>query len=263
MIKDNCIDSGKGFDWGRTSADYAKYRDIYPQEFYQRILDAGLCTAGQQVLDIGTGTGVLPRNLYRYGACFTGTDIAENQITQAKRLAAQENMDIHFLCVSAETMNFSKNTFDTVTACQCFFYFNHSILAPKIYEMLKPNGCLAVFYMAWLPFEDKIAGESERLILKYNPDWSGCNETRRPNQIPNIYRQYFETEQSEIFDLQVPFTRESWNGRMKACRGIGASLPQEEVRRFEKEHMALLNTIAPKEFNILHYAAITVLRVKK
>ena len=27
-IKDSRIDDGKAFDWGRTSKDYAKYRDI-------------------------------------------------------------------------------------------------------------------------------------------------------------------------------------------------------------------------------------------
>lgn len=54
----NNIDNGNGFDWGKTSADYAKYRDIYPQEFYGKILSRGLCKDGQTVLDIGTGTGV-------------------------------------------------------------------------------------------------------------------------------------------------------------------------------------------------------------
>lgn len=37
------IDNGKSFDWGNTSKDYAKYRDIYPEEFYRGILDLGLC----------------------------------------------------------------------------------------------------------------------------------------------------------------------------------------------------------------------------
>lgn len=32
-IKDARIDNGKAFDWGRTSAEYAKFRDIYPLEF--------------------------------------------------------------------------------------------------------------------------------------------------------------------------------------------------------------------------------------
>ena len=46
------IDGGKPFDWGRTSLDYARYRDIYPQEFYDRITGRNLCAAGQRVLVI-------------------------------------------------------------------------------------------------------------------------------------------------------------------------------------------------------------------
>ena len=41
------IDSGTPFDWGKTSLDYAKFRDIYPQEFYQRIVGRKLCIDGQ------------------------------------------------------------------------------------------------------------------------------------------------------------------------------------------------------------------------
>ena len=80
--------------------------------------------------------------------------------------------------------------------------------------------------------------------------------------MPAVYRQYFEVEREELFDLSVPFTRESWNGRIKACRGIEASLSEDEVRRFDGEHRALLARIAPPRFDIRHYAAITVLRAK-
>ena len=37
-ITNKNIDGGKTFDWGRTSSDYAKFRDIYPQEFYDKIV---------------------------------------------------------------------------------------------------------------------------------------------------------------------------------------------------------------------------------
>ena len=90
MITNKNIDSGKGFDWGLASADYAKYRDIYPEEFYKRIVDLGYCKNWQRVLDLGTGTGVLPRNMYKYGAKFVGTDISENQIKYAKKLSGGE-----------------------------------------------------------------------------------------------------------------------------------------------------------------------------
>ena len=42
------IDGGKPFDWGRVSSDYARYRDIYPQEFYDKILARNLCVNGQR-----------------------------------------------------------------------------------------------------------------------------------------------------------------------------------------------------------------------
>ncbi len=45
-IRDSRIDQGKPFDWGRTSEDYARFRDIYPSEFYKKILDRGLCKDG-------------------------------------------------------------------------------------------------------------------------------------------------------------------------------------------------------------------------
>lgn len=259
MITNKEIDHGKAFDWGRTSADYAKYRDIYPEEFYRKIHSLGICTEGQNVLDIGTGTGVIPRNMYRFGARFTGTDIAENQIEQAKILAQQGSMDIDFLCCPTEKLDFPNNTFDAVTACQCFFYFDHEVTAPKLAEMLKNGGRLAVLYMAWLPYEDKIAGASEELVLKYNPNWTGCGETRRDIFVPEVYDKYFKRVHSEIFDVNVPFTRESWNGRIKACRGIGASLAENEIAEFEKEHLEMLGRIAPEQFDVLHYCAIAVI----
>lgn len=256
------IDNGRQYDFGLTSENYAKYRDIYPQAFYNKILDLGLCQNGQEVLDIGTGTGVLPRALYAYGAHFTGIDISENQIEQAKELAAAQNMNITFECAPAEEIPFQPHTFDVITACQCFHYFDHETLAPKLNQLLKKGGKLAVLYMAWLPFEDEIAGKTEELVLKFNPDWTGCGETRRHTPIPAIYERYFSLEAQELFDISIPFTRESWHGRMLTCRGVGASLSPAETRRFEKEHMAFLNNQAPEKFDILHYAAVAVLKAK-
>jgi hypothetical protein len=49
---------------------------------------------------------------------------------------------------------------------------------------------------------------------------------------------------------------------MKACRGVGASLTPEETAEWGKEHIALLERTAPPEFDILHHAAVAVLRKK-
>lgn len=104
-IIDENIDGGQAFDWGKTSANYAKYRDIYPQEFYDKIVQRKLCIKGQKVLDIGTGTGVLPRNMYHYGAKWAGADISEEQIEQARILS--RGMDIDYYVQSTENIDFS------------------------------------------------------------------------------------------------------------------------------------------------------------
>ncbi len=256
------IDGGKAFDWGRTSADYAKFRDIYPPLFFEKVAERGLCTEGQRVLDLGTGTGVVPRNMYRFGADWVGADISENQIAQARLLAENAGMKIDFVVSSAEDIDFPDGSFDVVTACQCFFYFDYDVVVPKIARLLKDGGRLVILFMAWVPADDAIARASEELVLKYNPKWTGAGYERKPVFIPEAAESLFDVEFAEDYDLMVPFTRESWNGRMKACRGVGASLTPEETAEWEKEHIALLERTAPPEFDILHHAAVAVLRKK-
>lgn len=111
---------------------------------------------------MATGTGVLPRNMYRYGAKWTGTDISENQIEQTKS---------------------------------------------KFFHILKPNGRILVLYMAWLPFEDKIAEASEKLVLKYSPKWSGAWLVvgKSANQYPHQFR--FHLPEAMPCQSQPPETK--------------------------------------------------------
>lgn len=263
IITNKNIDHGKGFDWGLTSEDYAKYRDIYPEAFYQKILELGLCVKGQTVLDLGTGTGVLPRNLYPYGARFVGTDISENQIEQARLLSQKAGMDIEYLVSSAEEIPFPDHSFDVVTACQCFMYFDPEIVAPKIHRLLKDKGHLCILFMIWLPFESEIALKSEELVLKYNPSWTGAGMKRHPLVTPDWADRWFTTAHAIAYDIDIPFTRETWHGRLKACRGIGASsLSPQEIAAWKKEHLAYLETV-PETFAIPHYVTLLDLEKKE
>ena len=198
-IQDERIDGGKPFDWGRTSEDYAAYRDIYPEEFYRRIVERGLCTNGQKILDVGTGTGVLPRNMHVYGGVWVGVDISDEQISQAKMLS--QGMGIEYRVAPAEELDCPDESFDVVTACQCFWYFDHQRSAPLFRRLLKPGGKLLVLYLAWLPFEDEIAGASEQLVRKFNPLWSGAGETVHPIDIPDSYLEHFDLVHHEEWRL--------------------------------------------------------------
>ena len=63
---------------------------------------------------------------------------------------------------------------------------------------------------------------------------------------------HFDVRAMFYYDEPIPFTREAWQGRLRACRGVGASLTAEELARFDAAHEELLRRIAPEEFTVLH-----------
>lgn len=251
------IDGGRPFDWSRASPTYARYRDIYPREMLDAIGRMGRCSDGHRVLDVGTGTGVIPRMMRDCGAEWTGIDPSPGQISQAMSLS--EGMGIRYLVSSVEDADLPDSHFDTVAACQCMQYFDHPRAARNIRRMLAPRGLLLFAYMAWLPDEDVIARATEDLVLEYNPRWSGAGETVHPIDVPDVYLGFFEPVDHIEFVADVPFTRDTWNGRVRSCRGIGASLPDEVVDEWESDHLELLRRIAPEEFTVRHCCAISVL----
>ena len=257
-MKNKKFDQGQAFDWGKTSEDYAKYRDIYPQSLYKKLTELGIGTKGQQVLDLGTGTGVLPRAMYHYGAHFTGIDASENQIKLALQLTKAQNQQIKFEYCEAENIDFPEDTFDAITAVQCFHYFKLDLLLPSINKILKKDGKLAIVHMIWLPDEDDLVKASEALILKYNPYWSGGGMQRLQLKDREGLKPYFEVMSQITFDEAIPFSREGWLGRVRASRGIGATLSQEKITQFDQEHMQLIAQMRPESFTVLHQLTIEV-----
>ena len=253
------IDHNAPFDWGRASQDYARFRDIYPPSFYEKLRALGIGLPGQNILDLGTGTGVLPRAMQGSGARFTGADISPEQIAMARELS--QGMDIEYVISPAEEIDFPDQSFDAVTACQCFWYFDREVALPRIHSALKPGGKLAILSMWWLPHQSKICAQSEGLVLKYNSKWTGGG-FRRKVIAPRLKwaKPLFKVEKRVLFCEDIPFTRESWHGRMLTVRGIGASsLPGEKIAAFEVEHRAFMDTL-PEEFTIPHQIMMLVLR---
>ena len=157
-------------------------------------------------------------------------------------------------------VSFPDETFDVITACQCIWYFKHDVTAPRFAKMLKQGGHFLILYMGWLPYEDKVAGKSEEIILKYNPNWNGCGDTVHPVWVPDEYLQYFDLVSQNEFKVDVPFTRDSWHGRMRACRGVGASMSPADLEAWDKEHYKMLEGAAPERFTVKHYVSVAELQ---
>ena len=258
-MKLDSIDRGKEFDFGRTSKDYAEYRDIYPKNMYKKLISFGIGKKGQKILDLGSGTAVLPINLYETGAKFTATDISENQIYYAKLNAEKKGCKkINFKVCPAENTGFPDSNFDVVTAVQCFHYFNPEDAATEIRKILKPNGLFCKIFMDWLPYEDKVIKQMEELVLKYNPDWTGNGFKDFKYSYPKWADNKFKINTVHSYNTIIDFTKEEWIKRIKTCRGVGASLSDFEIQKFEKEYRKLLDEYGTNYLHLKHQIHIEI-----
>jgi SAM-dependent methyltransferase len=246
------IDPGRVIDWGRTAEDYAQHRAGPPASFFQRLLDLGVGLPGQRILDLATGTGALARSFAAQGCRVTGTDIAAGQIDMARRLADAQGLQVDFRVAAAEQVVFPAASFDVATANQCWLYFDDARTLQALRAQLVPRGLLVIGHFSWLPREDPIARASEELVLQFNPAWRGADWSGAVPELPGWPDQGVRVRSRFVYDEPVGFTRDGWRGRMRACRGVGATLTAAEVADFDQAHAQLLDRIAPARFFIPH-----------
>jgi SAM-dependent methyltransferase len=263
MSNSSPIDEGRPFDWGKTSADYSVYRPGPPESFYRKLLALDVGLEGQRILDLGTGTGVLARQFAQQGAVVAGIDISGEQIEAAKSLAEAERVDVDFRVAPAEEPPFADRSFDVVTASQCWLYFDKARAIPQVKRLLDEDGLLVVASFSWLPRLDSVAAASEKLVLKYNPQWSAADYVGDHQPLPRWAEGSLKVKAFFYYDEPIHFTRDTWRGRIRASRGVGAALSAGEVERFDEEHGRLLKDIAGERFTVLHRIACNMLRFRK
>ncbi len=246
------LDAGRNIDWGRTSGDYAEHRPGPPPSFFERLRVLGVGLPRQRILDLGTGTGVLARQFSQQGALVAGIDVAEGQIEAARRLAAEDGLTVDLRVSAAEATPFAAQSFDRVTANQCWLYFDAPRAIAELRRLLMPGGLLVTSHFSYLPRLEPIAYATEQLILKYNPQWTGADWHGEVTPMPAWAERDFRLVGFFVYDEAIAFTRESWRGRMRACRGVGAGLAPDEVRAFDADHERLLKSLAGELFTILH-----------
>lgn len=122
--------------------------------------------AGQRVLDVGTGTGVVAITAARLGAQVTGSDLTPELLEQARENARIAQVNVEWREADAEHLPFGDAGFDVVAS-----QFGH-MFAPRpdvalgeMLRVLKPGGTLA--FSTWPP--DHFVGRMFALTARYAP----------------------------------------------------------------------------------------------
>ncbi len=242
-------------DFGRRSTDYARLRPGYPPSFYERLARI-VPFAGKEVLDVGTGPGVVALELARRGARVTGIDVAPGQIAEACRLAREQDLDdrARFVVAAAEATGQASAVFDVAIASQCWLWLDHEKALAEARRVLRPGGHFVVAHFNYLARHSPVAAATEALVLRYNPGWTlGGFDGNYPRLIDELLEGGFEDVEGFAYDHLQPFTHEEWRGRVRTCNGVGSgALTDDDVGRFDADLAALLARDFPEPLLIPH-----------
>jgi SAM-dependent methyltransferase len=231
-------------DFGRTADDYARYRTEFPPEFFTRLAAMGVGTPGQRVVDLGTGTGVLARALAAAGCVVTGVDVSPELLEQAR----QASKDVTYTVAPAEETGLPGGEWDVVTASQCWHWFDPERATAEVRRLLAPGGRVVLCSRDYLVLPGNLSAASEDLILRYNPGWPMAGGTGIHDEwTVDLGLAGFTDLETFSFDVEVPFTHETWRGRMRSSNGIGATLPADEVAAYDTDLAKLMAERFPED----------------
>lgn len=235
-------------DFGRTAEDYSRHRAGFPEALFERLVACGVGSPGQSLLDLGSGTGSLARGFARRGACVTALDVSQEMLDAASALAAEEGLEIVFRRAGAEATGLPGSSFDSVTAGQCWHWFDSEAAGAEVHRLLCPGGRLVICHFDWLPLAGNVVAASEALIEAHNPDWRfGGGNGFHGEPARALAEAGFGGIESFSFDLEVSYSHEAWRGRIRASAGVGGSLAPAAVAAFDAAHAELLAGRFPED----------------
>ena len=233
-------------DFAKTAKDYAKHRVGFPSSFFNRLEENGWLKPGLAALDLGTGTGLVAREMARRGAKVVGLDQAGPLLVEAQRLDKAAGVAVDYIEAPAEAMGLENQSFDLIVAGQCWHWFDRSKVLQQVKHLLRPGGVLVIAHFDWLPIPGGMVEATEELILRYSPQWElGSGTGLYPHWLPELAAHGFGAIRTESFDVEVPYRPEDWRGRIRASAGVAASLSPEKVEAFDCELTKILATQFP------------------
>lgn len=122
--------------------------------------------AGDRVLDVGCGTGVVTVTAARLGARVTGLDLTPELLARARENAATAKVTIDFHEGDVENLPFASETFDVVLSQYGHMFAPRpDVAVAEMLRVLRPGGTIA--FSTWPP--ELTTGRVFMLAAKYAP----------------------------------------------------------------------------------------------
>ena len=130
------------------------------QGFVDQLVDRTEILENQRILDIATGTLVIPRKILRKkipGIQITGLDFTESMLRQGKKKLSSENITntINLTCADAMALPFSDQSFDVVVSGLASHHMDIPLMLSEMKRMLTPGGLLSIIDVGTSPLLER------------------------------------------------------------------------------------------------------------
>ena len=132
---------GKFFD--EIAAEYDRIRPVYPDELVDQACQVAGIGPGDQVLEIGCGSGQLTRSLAARGLHVTALEPGENLMALARRNLAGTG-EVEFLTAQFEDALLPREEFRAVFSASAFHWIDPKVSWQRAADVLVPGGTLAL-----------------------------------------------------------------------------------------------------------------------
>jgi SAM-dependent methyltransferase len=236
-----------GVNFGKAAADYAAFRAGFPDSIFERLASFDVGLPGQDLVDLGTGTGTLARGFARRGCRVVGLDPDARMLAAAQAHDREHGLTIAYVKARAEATGLASASADVVTAGQCWHWFDRPRALDEVVRVLRNSGKLVIAHFDWLPLPRTVVEATEQLIAHHNADWRlGGANGMYPQWLPDLLERGFRNVVDFFYDVDVPYTPAAWRGRIRASAGI-AALTVERTGEFDAALARLLAQQFPQE----------------
>ncbi len=197
----------------------------------------------RRLLDIGCGAGKFTRLMAQRGMRATGIDPKEDEIAQARELAAKAGLQIDFQTGRAEALAFADRTFDIVVFSNSLHHMSDSRQAlAEAVRALAPGGSLYVMEpVAWGSYHDatKLVNDESalreaayRALLAFAAEGALRLETERLYKVRRLFARYEDWMEDQV-------ARNEKRQRLFAESGPAIRAAFENAARREQEGLSL------------------------
>ncbi len=148
--------------FNRVAADYDRHRPTYPEELIDRACELAGLAPGEEVLEIGCGTGQLTRALLARGLRVTAIEPGDRLAALARQNLAHCG-DVRILGVRLEDAQLPHERFRAVLSASAIHWVEPDVGWRRVADVLVPGGTLAL--IQYFGMQDPHSADDQRALL--------------------------------------------------------------------------------------------------